>query len=235
MNDLRPVTDPAAPLDPAPAPSPGAPSPDRLDAATAEAQIAAIRANKEHPYHRGDSKAVAEMFRLYEAIHGEARDARGVRQVADPTYTLQMGSMATAQRQDLEAAGYDAGVPRDAWQATVDVFLGVKDTLPDAAVGAVAGTEADAWRALAADAGPEAARQTVARAQQVVAALKSISPDVAERIEYTLNASGAGNAPAVVKWFAKLHDLEPTAQRRLVEQHFGLKAAEHLFGPAPRR
>ena len=228
MPDPQTVTNPAAP------PSPAAPALDRPDVAEAQARIAAIRGDPTHAFHRGDRAAVDQMARDYTIVHGTAPVGTGARLAADPASALQ-GPLDAQSRQAFDETFQQAGVPGDVGQAVVDVFLGVRDELPEAAIGAARMTEAQGVRALEDEVGPEEARQILAKGRRVVDVLKSLSPDVKDRIEYALNASGAGNLPGVLRQFAAYHDLEPEAARRLVERTFGLKHAEKLFGPVTRR
>jgi hypothetical protein len=120
----------------------------------------------------------------------------------------------------------------------VDVITGFKSELAALPPGFIPMTEDMGRAALIAAEGPEQAQQTLAKATAVVNVVRSISPDVADRLDYALGASGAGNIPGIVRQFARLHDLAPDGARRMLERSFGAdgaKAADRLFGLTPRR
>jgi hypothetical protein len=237
MSDLYSVPAPSgAPPAPAP-PSPSAPSTGLLGPAEAEARVKAIYADTSHPFHRGDPRATAEVYQLHQAIHGTEPVAGGPQIGSDPAAALK----GPVEHESLRAFGdsfEQAGVPPAYGQAIVDVVTGFKSDLPDPPAGYVPMTADAGAAALAATLGPAEAQQEIAKAQRVIDVVKSISPEVKARLEYALDASGAGNLPGHVRAFARLYDLSANDARTLLMQTFGAegaKAADRLFGPAPRR
>jgi len=236
---MNPMPDPHAagppvpgvrPLDPPPPPSPGAPpnlAPPSggLDRATAEARIAAIRADLSHPFHRGAPAELAEMTRLYEVVHGTAAAPSGASVAPNLDYTIALPPGRTpedfspVEQAIATAACHAFNLSESEANPVVAWILDARHPKPAVAEGRATLTRETAAERLQQHWGAHWPKQ-MAYARAALTVLDSRRGGRPGELREEFERTGAGNAPGVIMEFAKLGAAlarDPEAQRLIAE------------------